>query len=132
MKLAGIIGLGGKFLGPGYVLRKAVLKADNNFKNMKKQIAHHHTDTIMEEAQALIAATAEVAGEKVVEARSRLTAALQTAQEMAVEVRDKAVSSAKAADKAVRKHPYQAMAIGFGLGALVAYVLSRRAARNDD
>jgi|SRR5271168_2097766 len=98
---------------------------------MKKH-ANHLTERITEEARALIAATADVAGEKVAEARSRLGAALESAQEMAIDMRDKAVNTAKAADKAVRKHPYQAIAIGFGVGALVAFILTRRRSHDDD
>ena len=51
---------------------------------------------IAEDARALMAATADVAGEKVGEARKRLAAALDSAREIAGRARDKAVQSAKA------------------------------------
>jgi ElaB/YqjD/DUF883 family membrane-anchored ribosome-binding protein len=79
-----------------------------------------------------MAATADVAGEKVAEARARLAAALESAKEIAGRVRDKAVESAKAADEAVRDNPYQAIGIAFGVGALVGYLAMRRCSRNCD
>ncbi|HEX4120268.1 MAG TPA: DUF883 family protein [Verrucomicrobiae bacterium] len=75
--------------------------------------------SLAEDARDLMAATADVAGEKVAEARKRLAAALDTA-------RNKAVQGAKAVDEAVHEHPYQAIAIGVGVGALIGYLLARR------
>ena len=89
-------------------------------------------DTLAEDARALMAATADVAGEKVSEARKRLVAALDSAKEIAGRVRDKAVEGAKAADEAVREHPYQAIAIGVGVGAILGYIVARRCSRNCD
>jgi ElaB/YqjD/DUF883 family membrane-anchored ribosome-binding protein len=77
-----------------------------------------------------MAATADVAGEKVGEARKRLAAALERAKEIAGNVRDKAVAGAKATDEAVHEHPYQAIAIGVGVGAIIGYLLARRCSRN--
>jgi ElaB/YqjD/DUF883 family membrane-anchored ribosome-binding protein len=88
--------------------------------------------TLAEDARVLMAATADVAGEKVAEARKRLAAALHTAKEIAGRVRDKAVEGAQAADEAVRENPYQAIGIAFGVGALVGYLVMRRCSRNGD
>jgi len=88
--------------------------------------------SLAEDAQALMAATADVAGEKVGAARKRLAAALDSAGEVAGRVRDRAVKSAKAADEAVREHPYQAIAIGVGIGALIGFCAARYCARNRD
>lgn len=88
--------------------------------------------TLAEDARALMAATADVAGEKVGEARKRLAAALDSAREIAGRVRDKAVESAKAADEAVREHPYQAISVALGVGALLGFLIARRCSRNDD
>ena len=87
---------------------------------------------LAEDARALMAATADVAGEKVGEARKRLAAALDRAREIGGCVRDKAVAGAKAADEAVREHPYQAIAIGVGVGALIGFLVARRCAGNRD
>jgi ElaB/YqjD/DUF883 family membrane-anchored ribosome-binding protein len=88
--------------------------------------------TLAEDARALMAATADVAGEKVGEARKRLADALDSAKQLATRVRDRAVEGAKAADEAVHEHPYQAIAIGVGIGALIGYFVARRCSRNND
>ena len=101
---------------------------------MEKQAQAISNDmaTLAEDARALMAATADVAGEKVGEARKRLAAALERGKEMYGRVREKAVEGAKAADEAVRQHPYQAIGIAFGVGALIGYLASRRCCRNGD
>jgi ElaB/YqjD/DUF883 family membrane-anchored ribosome-binding protein len=99
----------------------------------KETKAHtHDMGQLAEDAQALMAATADVAGEKVSEARKRLAAALDSAREIAANVRDKAVAGAKAADQTVRENPYQAITIGVGVGVVVGYLLGRRCSRNND
>ena len=87
---------------------------------------------LAEDASALMSATAEVAGEKVSEARKRLAVALERAKVIGGRVRDKAVEGAKATDEAVREHPYQALAVAFGIGAIAGYLISRRCSRNGD
>ena len=88
--------------------------------------------TLAQDARDLMAATADVAGEKVGEARNRLAAALERGKEIHSQVRDKSVQGAKATDEAVREHPYQAIAIGFGIGALLGYLIARRSYSNRD
>ena len=88
--------------------------------------------TLAEDARALMAATADVAGEKVADARKRLAAALDNAKDIAGRVRDKAVEGAQAADEAVREHPYQAIGIAFGVGALIGYLAMRRCSGKGD
>jgi ElaB/YqjD/DUF883 family membrane-anchored ribosome-binding protein len=87
---------------------------------------------LAEDARALMVATADVAGDKVGEARKRLAAALERGKDIYGCVRDKAVEGVKAADEAVHEHPYQAMAIAFGVGALIGYLAARRCSRNCD
>ena len=78
----------------------------------------------------MLTATADVAGEKVGEARKRLATALESGKEIYGRVRDRAVEGAKVADQTVRENPYQAIAIGVGVGALLGYLLARRCSRN--
>jgi len=101
---------------------------------MDKQTQATSSDmgTLAEDARALMAATADVAGEKVSEARKRLAAALESGKQILGRVKDKAVEGAKATDEAVREHPYQALAIAFGVGAIAGYLISRRCSRHDD
>ena len=95
------------------------------------QTADNDLGTLVEDARALMAATADVAGDKVGEARKRLAAALESGKQIYGDVRDKAVEGAKAADKTVRENPYQAIAIALGVGALIGYLAARRCSRND-
>ena len=88
--------------------------------------------SIAEDARALMAATADVAGDKVGEARKRLAAALDSAKHIAANVRDKAVAGAKVADQTVRENPYQAIAVGVGVGAVIGFLIARRCCRNND
>ena len=87
---------------------------------------------IAEDARALMTATAGVPGEKVSEARKRLATALERTKEIAGTVRTKAVAGAKATDVAVRAHPYQAIAVGVGVGAVTGYLLGRKAHSHKD
>ena len=87
--------------------------------------------TLAEDARALMTATADVAGEKVSEARKRLAAALESGKELYGRVRDKTVEKAMAVDETVREHPYQAMGIALGVGVLLGVLLTRRSHRRD-
>jgi ElaB/YqjD/DUF883 family membrane-anchored ribosome-binding protein len=100
--------------------------------NKETQSTTNDMGTLAEDARDLMTATADVAGEKVSAARKRLAAALERAKEIAGDVRDKAVAGAKATDKAVHEHPYQAIAIGVGVGAILGYLIARRCSRNCD
>ena len=98
---------------------------------------HKHADennmgTLAEDARALVAATADVAGDKVADARKRLSAALDSGKELLGRVRDKAAEHAKAADQVVRDNPYQTVVIAFGVGAVIGYLAAGRSSRGDD
>jgi ElaB/YqjD/DUF883 family membrane-anchored ribosome-binding protein len=86
----------------------------------------HDFGTLAEDAKALLAATAEVAEDKVVAARERLSMALERGREAWGTVQDRAVQGAKATDKTIRNHPYQAIGIAFGVGALLGFLITRR------
>jgi ElaB/YqjD/DUF883 family membrane-anchored ribosome-binding protein len=100
--------------------------------NKETQATTHDVGQLAEDARALMAATADVAGEKVGEARNRLSAALERAKEIAGNVRDKAVAGAKITDQTIRENPYQSIAIGVGVGALIGYLAARRCACKRD
>ena len=100
--------------------------------NKETQAPTNEMGTLAEDARELMAATADVAGEKVGQARKRLAAALERAKQIAASARDKAVAGAKVADKAIRENPYQAVAVGIGVGVLVGYLIGRRCSRNSD
>ncbi len=98
----------------------------------RTQAINNDLGTLGEDACALMAATADVAGEKVGEARKRLAAALDSGKEIYGRVRAQAVEGTKVANQVVRENPYQAVGIAFGVGALIGYLVSRRGSRNGD
>jgi ElaB/YqjD/DUF883 family membrane-anchored ribosome-binding protein len=101
---------------------------------MNKQIEANRTETatLAEDARSFLTATADVGGGKVEEARRRLAAALERSKELCGRVREKFVEGAKATDEAVHKHPYQAIGIALGVGALLGYLVALRRSRNHD
>jgi ElaB/YqjD/DUF883 family membrane-anchored ribosome-binding protein len=100
--------------------------------NKQTSVSSNAMGTLAAEARALMAATSEVAGEKVGEARQRLAAALEHSKEIYGRVREKAVEGAKATDEAVHEHPYQAIGIAVGVGALIGFLVALRCSRNGD
>jgi len=81
---------------------------------------------IVDDAQALLSATANIAEEKVVAARKRLASALQSGKEILAQVQEKAIAGAKATDETIREYPYQAIGVALGVGALVGFMVGRR------
>jgi ElaB/YqjD/DUF883 family membrane-anchored ribosome-binding protein len=110
------------------------LEVFGSAKFRKNKMKTHHTrhgteeagEHLMEDAQALLAATAHVAEEKVVEARKRLTAAIEKGRETWNNVQEKAIAGAKATDQVIRDNPYKALGIALGVGAIIGYLLRRR------
>jgi ElaB/YqjD/DUF883 family membrane-anchored ribosome-binding protein len=100
--------------------------------NKETQAISNDLGTLAEDARELLTATADVGGDKVGQARKRLAAALDSAKQIAGNVRDKAVAGAKVADQTVRENPYQAIAIGVGVGAVIGYLIARRCSRKCD
>jgi ElaB/YqjD/DUF883 family membrane-anchored ribosome-binding protein len=88
--------------------------------------------TLAKDARSLMTATTDVAAQKFGEARQRVVETVESAKETAGRVRDQAVDYAKAADEALHEHPYQAIGIAFGVGALLGYLVRRRGSRNGD
>ena len=99
---------------------------------MNTHTAENYMSTLAEDARALVAATANVAGDKVAEARKRLAAALDSGKELIGRARHKAVEHAKAADQVVRDNPYQTVVIAFGVGAVIGYLAARGCSRSGD
>ena len=92
----------------------------------QKRADENGMGSLAEDARALMAATADVAGDKVVEARKRLAAALDSGKQIFGRVREKTVESAKAADQVVRENPYQTLVIAVGVAVVIGYLLGRR------
>ncbi len=59
------------------------------------------------------------------ELRAKLVAAIEKAKDVCDRLQEQTVAAAKASDKAVREHPYQAVGIAFGVGLLVGLLVGR-------
>lgn len=93
--------------------------------NEETQAVRDDMGQLAEDARALMSATADVAGDKVAEARKRLAAALIRGKVVAGRVRDKTIEGAKIADQAVHEHPYPAIGVALGVGAVIGFLLAR-------
>jgi len=98
----------------------------------QKQTNENNLGTLAEDARALVAATADVAGDKVADARKRLAAALDSGKELMGRVREKAAQHVSAADQVIRDNPYQTVAIALGVGAVIGFLVASRCSRNSD
>ncbi len=82
------------------------------------------------DAEALLRATADDASDKAKATRERLSAAIEKAKTTCDELQNRGIESAKAAvkraDDTIRGHPYESIAIAFGLGLLIGIVLKRK------
>ena len=82
--------------------------------------------TVAKDAEELMKATANHAGEKVGELRERLSSALESAKVTAERLEEKAKEAAKATDRTIREHPYESIGIAFGVGLLIGVLVARR------
>jgi ElaB/YqjD/DUF883 family membrane-anchored ribosome-binding protein len=87
-------------------------------------------DTLKDDISALLAATADFAGVGIADARERLAAALKSGKTAIERAKVKAIDGVEATDRAVREHPYVAIGIAFGLGAILAYLCTHRRGNN--
>ena len=86
----------------------------------------HDLKNVARDAEDLIKATAGELGEKTRDARARLATAIESAKLTCERWEDKAIVGAKATDQAIRKHPYEAIGVAFGLGVLLGVLATRK------
>lgn len=87
---------------------------------------------LADDASALMSATAGIAGDEIEQARKRVGAALERGRQLYGHVRHRAAEGARVADEVIHEHPYQSIALGVGVGALLGYLLARRCSRSGD
>jgi ElaB/YqjD/DUF883 family membrane-anchored ribosome-binding protein len=85
---------------------------------------------VLEDAEALLSATAGQAGERIQKARERATETVRAARERLVdtqeEVTRRAREAAKETDAYVRDNPWQAVGIAAGVAFIIGVLVSRR------
>ncbi len=79
---------------------------------------------VREGEEALSAAAGE-SGEKNRVLRARLETAIHKAKALYERLEEKSVAAAKTADQTVRRHPYEAIGIAFGVGLLIGVLAAR-------
>ena len=87
--------------------------------------ALHDLGSAVREGEELLDAATSETGEKGQALRAKLEAAIEKAKAMYDRLEDKTVAAARAADKTVREHPYQAIGIAFGVGLLIGVLAAR-------
>lgn len=86
--------------------------------------------TVVADAEALLKATSNQAGEKIQEARAKAEESLAAARERLSGVEEEALRQARElmseGEEYVRENPWQAVGIAAGVGLLLGLILSRR------
>lgn len=86
--------------------------------------------TVVEDAEALLKATAGQAGEKIDQARARAEESLRRAkvrlQDAGMEVEARARAAAQAADDYVHDKPWQSIGVATAVAFLIGYLIGRR------
>lgn len=90
----------------------------------------HDLQTVVEDAEALLQATAAQTGERIEGIRSRATESLKQARSRLHEVEDEALEQvrevAASTDEYVQANPWQAVGVAAGVGLLIGLLISRR------
>ena len=86
--------------------------------------------TVLEDAEALLTATAGQAGEKIQRARERAQETVKVARERLADTQEEVVKRARAAaketDTYVHDNPWQAVGIAAGVAFIIGVLVSRR------
>ena len=86
----------------------------------------HDPQSLAEDARSLVAATTAATEETLSAGRRGLAAAWNKGMDTWHRARGRAVQGAKAADEVISGHPYRAIAIALGVGAVFACLFTRR------
>ena len=85
---------------------------------------------VVTDAEELLKMTADEVGENAVALRERLKARMAQAKDRLIDLQAAATEKAKAvghaADDYVHEHPWQAVAVGAGIGVIVGLLIGRR------
>lgn len=85
---------------------------------------------VVQDAEALLKATANQGGEKLAELRAKAEESLRVARARMAQAQEalilKTKQAAKATDVYVHEHPWQAIGVAAGLGLLIGWLMGRR------
>jgi len=80
---------------------------------------------VVRDGEELLKAGAQDLSERGMAARERLAAALEVAKETRLKLEERAKASARATDRLIREHPYQAVGTAFGIGLVIGILVNR-------
>lgn len=116
-------------IGPSTnVNSNAIVKIAQNcltLMNQEINAIRHDVQQLSHHAHALLVATADIASEKVVVARDQLDAILNRTRNASEALYDGAADSARYCRDTIRKHPYESLAIGLVVGAVIGLLSVR-------
>ena len=95
---------------------------------VKQNEASNDEHTLVGDLRSLLSATTDILEENVSAARERLAGAINSGRTLFKDVENTGIEKAKATDKAVRQHPYQAAAIAFGIGLMIGHLATHKTA----
>src|SRR6266850_775208 len=104
---------------------KTIQMKDQTIMDKQRLSVNHELSMLAEHARALMTATADVCGDEVADARQRLAASLDHGKEVYGRAREKTLDGVKAADHAIRDHPYEAAILALGVGAVIGFLAGR-------
>jgi ElaB/YqjD/DUF883 family membrane-anchored ribosome-binding protein len=81
---------------------------------------------VVRDGEDLLKAGVNQLSERGMAARERLASALEVAKETRRKLEARARDGARAADRAVREHPYESIGVAFGVGLLIGVLVARR------
>lgn len=98
----------------------------NQQMHQQTQAIENDLGQLVHDAGTLIAATADMAGDQIGNARKRLEAMLGHSRGICHRVRQNALDHTKSTDLAVHRNLYQTIAIGVGAGIVLGYLIATR------
>ena len=110
---------------------------ETHFPNLEGTASQQARERLMEDMRALtrdaedlLRATAGDLSDKAKDARERVSAALErakaTCESLQAQSLESAKVAAKKADETIRAHPYESIAVAFGVGILLGALLRRK------
>lgn len=94
--------------------------------NKQRQGINEDMSQLAKDAGVLIAATVDMAGAEIKEARDHLTDVLELGKVKVGRVGDLAMQKAKVVSAAMHENPYRVMGLGIGVGVLIGFLASSR------
>ena len=93
--------------------------------NQEIHAIRHDVEQLTHHARALLVATADIASEKVVVARDQLDAILNRSRDATGAIYDSAIDGARYCRDTIRRHPYESLAVGLAIGAVIGLLSVR-------